>query len=73
MNVIIKILTKYPNDSNVLCLQQDKELLSKNVKAFDKFCETAYEKNIDFKEVAELFKEATPEYTVDIIESIIAG
>ncbi len=67
-DVNLKILKKYPN---VLCLKQDEELLNENVRAFDDFCDNNYDRIIPYEEVAKIFNDATPEYTVDIIESII--
>lgn len=69
-DVNLKILSKYPN---VLCLRQEENLLNENARAFDEFCENNYNIKISFEEVAEIFKDATPEYTVDLIKKILRG
>ncbi len=69
-DVNLKILRKYPN---VLCLRQEETLLDQNARSFEKFCENNYNKEISFEEVAEIFKDATPEYTVNIIKKILRG
>lgn len=67
-DVNLNVLRKYPN---VLCIMQDKELMSQNVLAFNKFCEVNRNIVIPFSEVSTLFQDATPGYTVIIIEDII--
>lgn len=57
-DVNLKILRKYPN---VLCLNQDEKLLSKNARALEEFCDSTCDRTIPFEEVAEIFKDATPE------------
>lgn len=65
-DVNLKILCKYPLS---LCLKQDYQLLEDNIKKFNEFCKINFDKRIDFKEVEEIFDDAIPRYTANIISN----
>lgn len=69
-DVNLEILKKYPL---FLALKQDYEKLDENVNLFKDFCEKHSNSRVPFEEVERLFKDATPQYTADLIMQLISG
>lgn len=67
-DVNLKILKKYPL---ALLLKQDYKYLDKNIKLFNDYCRKNYNSAIPFDMVKQIFREATPEYTVNLILEIL--
>ena len=69
-DINLDVLKKY---NLAFCIDQRNSCIESNLSELIRFCKDNVNEQLIFEEVAEIFKDATPEYTVDIIESIIMG
>lgn len=69
-DINLDVLKKY---NLAICIEQDNECVNSNSSELIQFCKDNITKRLKFEEVAEIFNDATPEYTVDIINNIIKG
>ncbi len=67
-DVNCKVLQNYPL---ALCIKEDEKQLHQNKKTFEDFCTKNYEKNVSWDKVVELYSDALPEYTADLIKRIV--
>ncbi|RIX45868.1 hypothetical protein D3P08_26675 [Paenibacillus nanensis] len=67
-DVNLKILEKYPL---ALCLKQDQSKTGSNIIKLKRFLEESYNKIVLFDEVVRIFPDATPEYTAELVETIL--
>lgn len=67
-DVNLKILERYPL---CLCIKEDYSKLENNVKLFEEFCANFSNKQLSNNEVINLYFNATPDYTVEIIKSLL--
>lgn len=63
----LKILSKY---NLLLCLKQDFDKFEENIRLFVEFCKKHSNSHIPYKEVENMFYDATPKYTADLILKI---
>ncbi|WP_238652136.1 hypothetical protein [Paenibacillus piscarius] len=66
-DVNLKILNKYPLS---LCLQQDNSKIKENSIKYEEFCEKIFDLSISFEEIKELFTDALPSYSAELILSL---
>lgn len=64
----IEILKKYPNS---ICVDQKDITIEDSVADLKSFCETSKNKIIPFEQISELYYDALPEYTVQLIKGIV--
>lgn len=69
-DINVKVLQRYPLS---LCLKQDYDELAENVILFDEFCKVHSGSNLLFEDIEEAFYEATPEYTIGVINSLMGA
>lgn len=67
-DVNCKVLQNYPL---ALCIKEDEKQLHQNIKIFEDFCTKNYEKYVSLNRVVELYSDALPDYTADLIKRIV--
>ena len=64
----LKVMNDYPLG---LCIKQDYKFMENNIARIIEFCSKSTYEKLEFNEVEKLFPDATPKYTVKIIEKMI--
>jgi len=67
-DVNCSVLQNYPL---ALCIKEDEKQLQQNIKTFEEFCTKNYEKYVSWDRIVELYSDALPEHTAQLIKRIV--